>query len=112
MKLTEQTLRKIIKESLQEILMESRFSDNEERFDMNNLAKSIVADLKDLNFEERGHEIHVDTQDEYEPYVAVYYMNIPANADCREIAKKHNCYFYVDNSWGIGVFDLTREYTN
>lgn len=39
MKINEKQLRKIIRESLQEILVESRFSDNEERFDMNDLAK-------------------------------------------------------------------------
>lgn len=112
MKLTENQLKNIIRESLQEILMEARFSDNEERFDINNLAKSIIADLNSLNFEERGHEIHVDTEDECEPYVSVYYMNVPSIADCREIAKKHNCRFYVDYSWDIGVFDLTQEYVH
>lgn len=65
----------------------------------------MINALKELNFEERGHEIQ-DYSDEYHAEVAVTNMNVPANADCREIADRFGCEFYVDNSFNIGIFEI------
>ena len=67
--------------------------------------RNIIKALKQLNFEKRGHEIR-DYTHEYPAEIAVTNINVPAIADCREIAEKFNVYFYTNESFGLGIFEV------
>ena len=102
-KLNENKLREIIRESIMELCAEV---DGLQTNDVATKAKAIMDELRALNFEQRGHEIYDCTDDEDQPEIGVGNMNVPATADCQMIAQKYGCKFYVDNSWGVGTFEL------
>lgn len=67
--------------------------------------RNIIKALKQLNFENRGHEI-LDYMNEDPAEIAITNINVPAVADCREIAQKFNVYFYTNEGFGLGIFEL------
>lgn len=67
--------------------------------------QKIIDALKALNMEQRGHEI-ISCLDEEPCEVGVTNMNVPSTADCRKIAEDYHVTFYVDNSWGVGTFEI------
>lgn len=102
-KLNENKLREIIRESIMELCAEVG---EESTNSIVEKANAIMNELRALNFEQRGHEIYDCSGDEESPEIGVGNMNVPAIADCRMIAEKLGCNFHVDNSWGIGIFEL------
>lgn len=67
--------------------------------------RNIIKALKQLNFEDRGHEI-LDYMHEYPAEIAITNINVPAVADCREIAQRFNVEFYTNEGFGLGIFEL------
>ena len=67
--------------------------------------RNIIKALKQLNFEDRGHKI-LDYMHEYPAEIAITNINVPAVADCREIAQRFNVEFYTDEFTGLGIFEL------
>lgn len=67
--------------------------------------RNIIKALKQLNFENRGHEI-LDYMHEDPAEIAITNINVPAVADCREIAQKFNVDFYTNEGFGLGIFEI------
>ena len=66
---------------------------------------AIIKALRELNFEERGHQIK-NYLDEYPSEIAVTNINVPSIADCEAIADRFNVEFYTELSFGMGIFEI------
>lgn len=101
-RLTEGDLHRIVKNSIKRVLRE-----NEEMgMGAGSKGQAIINALKKLNFEERGHKI-MNYLDEYPAEIAVSNINVPAIADCKEIANRFGVEFYTD--FGMGIFEVDDE---
>jgi hypothetical protein len=68
-------------------------------------AQAIIARLRELRFEERGHPI-TDYSGEDLPEVAVENMNVPSLADCQMVAAEFGVEFKHESMLDLGIFEL------
>ena len=69
---------------------------------------AIASALEELNFPQRGHVIKKYIEDRDSPMeVSVTKMNVPAIADCRFVAEQFDVLFYVDDSFDMGIFEIS-----
>lgn len=57
--------------------------------------------LNDLNIAQRGHKVVV-----YDDEIAVYGINVPLLADCRQIAKDNQCDYKEEQMFDCFIFYL------
>ena len=100
-KLSGSELSRMISESVRRVLNEVGETDKGQY----QKGRNIIKALKQLNFEDRGHKI-MDYMHEYPAEIAITNINVPAVADCREIAQRFNVEFYTDEFSGLGIFEL------
>ena len=113
-RLNESELKHMIRESVKKVLNEVFDNDivtmpngkgDLTSLDPQEKANRIIQDLKRLNFEERGHEIEAYLDDE--PIeISVSNINVPMQSDCQSIADKYGVEFYVERSFGMGIFEI------
>ena len=70
------------------------------------LANKVAGALEELNFPQRGHVVKKHFDDDFTIEVSVSNMNVPALADCRFVAKEFGVFFYLDDSFNMGIFEI------
>jgi hypothetical protein len=69
----------------------------------------VLSKLAELNIEKRGHEIHRYRDD---GEIAVYGINVPMLADCKQIAAEVGVDYKVDNFFDMFIFYVEAEDTD
>lgn len=69
--------------------------------DFYNKKNNVLFALNDLNIAQRGHKVMV-----YDDEIAVYGINVPLLADCRQIAKDNQCDYKEEQMFDCFIFYL------
>lgn len=71
--------------------------------------EEVLSKLAELNLEKRGHEVHAYRED---GEVAVYGINVPMLADCKQIAAEVGVDYKVDNFFDMFIFYAEADDTD
>ena len=69
--------------------------------DFYNKKNNVLLALNDLNIAQRGHKVVV-----YDDEIAVYGINVPLLADCRQIAEDNQCDYKEEQMFDCFIFYL------
>lgn len=89
------------KENIDEFNLEDSGLSSNEIDNFYDKKNKVLLDLYNLNIAKRGHRVVV-----YDDEIAVYGINVPLLADCREIAKNNNCQYKQDDMFDCFIFYL------
>ena len=71
--------------------------------------EEVLSKLAELNIEKRGHEVHRYRED---GEIAVYGINVPMLADCKQIAEDVGVDYKVDNFFDMFIFYAEADDTD